>query len=951
MALNPLTLSVVNGVQGQPFEAAISGQAAGTELTIERGYSPGFSVVNGRLMSTGLPYAVSTAGIRERNINTGETRLTIIDITAATIAQMDAQAAAAVPGYVSYALRQVYNGEYSYSLAIRSSTAATTVAAVGASAVTLGTLTLSGTLQIGTAASGTIIGATAGSTITGNIPGITINSAARTYSGTPTGSAQTISNGLVETLAGATNTPNSSAITVAAAAPATFTLTQLPYANAIYQRDAETGGGQGVGTGTIPQPINITGAGALYARRRSIDGSNTTLQAPWLVTANAVVGDYTTNKYLVSGVDVPLLNTAGTAPVTTNDGWFYLDFSGDGTTWTNSTVAVTLGDLTAVTGQSLAKRFTCKASGMGNMGVTPSEYTRSFVTNEVYSTTTMPTGGWRKAIDSALTSEYNAAPHVYYMNQLCAVKRCAQGVIGYSNSGQPQDFFQPGGFGLGFTRHAAIVAGAWGDGSGKGKYKYEMYLQGHDDGKNGVLATSYQQSAAYRNNVTNGFGFINSFPSPTRVMASIPNLSPTSGGLAQYGYPRQINYIRAGSAAEATARGLTYLWIEDIRENDGIHEDQFADLGYALARAVLSDNNGPVLTAATRLTSTTTRLTFSQPGTDFTLVGNWWNRVCIYMAGSLQNRYLPSGGSRVSATQLDITHEAAGVGDAFDVYVGMATDSDNSGGTYFDPFNNIIRDDRTADGIAYGRNFVPNTTAIVAAALTPGGASTPPATTYPTQSFYDMTMTSPTYDATELIAGFGSVLTAGFGTSIRAEIASLPNMSIQGGFKCPNTPTATAVMFQMGNVLVSVNTSRKIQVSIKKGDGTSASVLSATALTAGVTYFIRVDLDPVNGVKIFIQDRTGGANPTVSNNAASVALPAPFSITGGKVGLASNNGASSFFANSTGGALFEWAVFHDALTVGNYTGPSAPLTGAESNLVCLFHTNSTDNGKDALRYA
>ncbi|QDZ07457.1 hypothetical protein FPZ24_08165 [Sphingomonas panacisoli] len=90
---------------------------------------------------------------------------------------------------------------------------------VVSSAVALQTLTLSGALQIGVATSGSIIGASAGSTIVGNIPGITVNSGARTYSGTPTGSAGVISNGLVETLAGAVGSPKSSAISVMAAAP------------------------------------------------------------------------------------------------------------------------------------------------------------------------------------------------------------------------------------------------------------------------------------------------------------------------------------------------------------------------------------------------------------------------------------------------------------------------------------------------------------------------------------------------------------------------------------------------------------------------------------------------------------------------------------------------------------------------------------------------------------
>lgn len=89
--------------------------------------------------------------------------------------------------------------------------------ALSGASVTLGTLTLSGSIQIGSAASGTIIGATAGSTIVGNIPGITVDSGARTYSGTPTGSAGTISDALVEALTGAVGSPKSSPITVEAA--------------------------------------------------------------------------------------------------------------------------------------------------------------------------------------------------------------------------------------------------------------------------------------------------------------------------------------------------------------------------------------------------------------------------------------------------------------------------------------------------------------------------------------------------------------------------------------------------------------------------------------------------------------------------------------------------------------------------------------------------------------
>lgn len=103
----------------------------------------------------------------------------------------------------------------------QSANVAVTVPAV----VTLAALTLTGSLQVGVAASGSINGASTGSTIAANIPGVTINSAARTYSGTPTtaGGYQ-----LTETLAGATNSPRNSAVTVAAAATPAPSFTTQP---------------------------------------------------------------------------------------------------------------------------------------------------------------------------------------------------------------------------------------------------------------------------------------------------------------------------------------------------------------------------------------------------------------------------------------------------------------------------------------------------------------------------------------------------------------------------------------------------------------------------------------------------------------------------------------------------------------------------------------------------
>lgn len=84
----------------------------------------------------------------------------------------------------------------------------------------LGTLSLTTALQSGTAVSGWILGATKGSTIASNIPGISVNSALRTYSGTPTGGAQTLAYGLVETLGASPDSPHATSISVAEGAPA-----------------------------------------------------------------------------------------------------------------------------------------------------------------------------------------------------------------------------------------------------------------------------------------------------------------------------------------------------------------------------------------------------------------------------------------------------------------------------------------------------------------------------------------------------------------------------------------------------------------------------------------------------------------------------------------------------------------------------------------------------------
>lgn len=80
----------------------------------------------------------------------------------------------------------------------------------------LNILTLSGPLKVGVAAAGSIIGATLGSKIVSNIPGLTVNSNQPTYYGTPTA----VGAGLTETLRRASGSPKTSPIAVETDVPA-----------------------------------------------------------------------------------------------------------------------------------------------------------------------------------------------------------------------------------------------------------------------------------------------------------------------------------------------------------------------------------------------------------------------------------------------------------------------------------------------------------------------------------------------------------------------------------------------------------------------------------------------------------------------------------------------------------------------------------------------------------
>lgn len=171
--LQPLSLPATTMTVGTAIDLAIIGTTAGGTVTAT--LPPGLSIANGRI--TGTPTVAGTPDLILVETLTG---------------------AANSPRTTAIALTIV-------------------------APPVLAALTLSVALESGTPATGTIAGATAGSRLTTTLPGLTIDSAARRFAFD--GSAAAGATGsLVETLAGATGSPRTTALSVAAAVAADVAL-------------------------------------------------------------------------------------------------------------------------------------------------------------------------------------------------------------------------------------------------------------------------------------------------------------------------------------------------------------------------------------------------------------------------------------------------------------------------------------------------------------------------------------------------------------------------------------------------------------------------------------------------------------------------------------------------------------------------------------------------------
>lgn len=213
---------------------------------------------------------------------------------------------------------------------------------VAAAVQSLNALDIDGTLQIGVLSTVHIVGFTTGSTIASNIPGMgqpTFAAGVWTMTGTPTGSAASIPNALVETLAGYSNSPRSSAVTVNAASIVLGTLT---LDQPLQIGNATTGNIIGATSGsTITKSASITGLTVNPDRTFTWAGTGTTGNfADGLTeTLAGAVGSPKTSTLNVAAA-TPTLQTLSLSPGNLRNG-----VSGSG-----SVIGLTAGSTSLTTG-------------------------------------------------------------------------------------------------------------------------------------------------------------------------------------------------------------------------------------------------------------------------------------------------------------------------------------------------------------------------------------------------------------------------------------------------------------------------------------------------------------------------------------------------------------------------------------------------------------------------
>ncbi|TDX61917.1 lysophospholipase L1-like esterase [Methylosinus sp. sav-2] len=326
--------------------------------------------------------------------------------------------------------------------------------------------------------------------------------------------------------------------------PATFAMDQLAAENRVYQRQTASGGGGGLGFGQMAVGASVSVPGQIWARCRSAADGSTILQAPWRAALTRVTGAQTLN---IQGVDARL-------------GWFYLDLSGDGTTWQLGTKKIGMGRVVGVAGQSLAVRMLGRVADTAtnaSLGVSISSNSSVYATYEDLSRT-VTTPAWAQPDDA---SNYDSTFAAEFLRREVAASGVNCALVGHAVGGSWIETWVPSAVANNVAPLRAVLDAV-------GGFEAFIWFQGHTDAGNGMLFSFYQGYLAeviadlQAHNVVRGSQF-------QILLCAIPNIdSPW------WGNELQRDVIRQAQLEYAKTHGAIYSQPMNIDLIDGVHQSQ-----------------------------------------------------------------------------------------------------------------------------------------------------------------------------------------------------------------------------------------------------------------------------------------------------------------------------------------------------------------------------------------
>tara|TARA_R110000782_G_scaffold78293_3_gene155888 strand:+ start:73028 stop:75097 length:2070 start_codon:yes stop_codon:yes gene_type:complete len=655
------------------------------------------------------------------------------------------------------------------------------------------------------------------------------------------------------------------------APPAIFTMTQLATADRIYQRAAQTGGGGSKGYGTIPVTIDASVAGTVYARKRRVS-DNAIIQAAWLV---GTLGSAGSQSLDVTGVD------AGTDS-------FYLDLSGDGSTWVNGTMAVFMGALFGIAGQSLTVRHLARDSAdvttISGNGLSINPAMRIFANADGGATGEPST--W---VQSADASGFTGTGAVEFTNRMIAEAGVAVGIVGKAQGNTTLANWQPGGGS--YHDHLLNVLAAAG-----GRVEAMLLGIGHNDAQYNLTDydTILNQLTAFWASIDTALGGASAY---RKVMFSIPNITNDAYNTSLATQTK----VRGAFYGWAQANEAIYISYADLAlVSDGIHPSQVGAIRQARhiyramrgAAGLSGDDRGPMATGVSKsgvnLTlpvdlqaGATTLVSQGSPATRFRV-----NRRGFSAALSLDGTTPITVGTNSITIKL-----AADPGDVpLEIWpLGVHPANDGSA-------DMILDDDVDGDGITHGR------------------ALWVPPVPLDLNVNAPLTLSSPTYSSTK----FGGGLSAGWA---QAPFPLLSHSGVGVTIECfykhlVNSASNRIIFAQDGDFWFAVNNGN-----LSLGGGAKT-----VGFTIGQTYHIALVFMPgskttrlyVDGA--YIGSWNGGLSNTASN---------PFTIR-------RLNPGSSGFDLSTIGEVAQVAVFRGARYLSAFMPPASEYDGTEENLLHLW---------------